>query len=424
MILIMMANEDADKISPELINDNVYITDPQYVERIFKQQYIDNILITEKYVESVGKVKIKRFVEMLSLMEPNVYVMICNGGEELPYIESETVAVLPVKIEQLTLEKVEALVGKRMTGQATSASATVQLNEMVEVVAKAKILMSSPSKEEGLKNFLLDNHVKIIEALDGRIELDKQLRIEREENEKLFNKLISLSQSVSEAKMNFLKEDIERLREDRNKLYATLVDSLSMIEELRTAQNKVNITIESNKIAVVYFKQLDDIGFHIIFEAIYRRLSSQKMFVKALILEEADNHFKKYDGEYIRFKDNMRINDLLETDKIIRYGNGLNIIKELCNPLYGLQVLLVYDKRSGSEIHINTSPKLLPMYLAEDMEDIDLDIPSVNLISPTAGNYQNIEKIPNDNSIDLWVARTDLFRYVNKFIHNALMGNK
>ena len=44
MILIMMANEDADKISPELINDNVYITDPQYVERIFKQQYIDNIL--------------------------------------------------------------------------------------------------------------------------------------------------------------------------------------------------------------------------------------------------------------------------------------------------------------------------------------------------------------------------------------------
>ena len=56
------------------------------------------------------------------------------------------------------------------------------------------------------------------------------------------------------------------------------------------------------------------------------------------------------------------------------------------------------------------------MYLVRNQENIDLDIPYHNMISPNSGEYENIDKIADDNSIDIWVSRTNLFRYINRFV--------
>ena len=421
MLLILMTNEDSNLISQDIINENIYMTDPLYIERIFNQTLLDNILITNKYVEQVGKVKIKRFVEMLNLLEPNAYVMVCDPDGSLPYIDSESVAVLPTKVEQLNLEKVNSLITRKVTGQNVTHREGELDSDVKALVAKARIL-STTGKDEGLRNILMDNSDTILDALDSRIELEKQLRVERDENEKLFNKVATLSQGTHESRFAYLRDALERMKADRDKLYSTTIDCLSLVESIKDKKVKKNITIQSKRLAVVYFKELEDIEFHNIFESIYRRFNNQRMFVKALILDETDNSYRSYTGDYVKIHDNIKVNDLLETDKMVRFGNGVNLIQELCNPIYGIQILLVLDRRAGSDIPINTSPNLLPMYLVKDSDNIELNIPELNMISPKSGEYAAISDIPDDNSIDLWVARTNLFRYINKFINKVISG--
>ena len=415
MLLILMTNEDSNIISSDIINDNVYMTDPLYVERIFSQSKLDNILITNNYVEQVGRIKIKRFVEMLYLLEPYAYVMVCDPNGDLPFIDSNSAAILPTKIEMLNMDKVNALIQRRATGQNTTGKKFNEASELKALTAKARIL-SSTGKDEGLRNFLYESSDIILDALDGRTELEKQLKIERDENERLFNKVASLSQNTQESKITYLKQSLERVKEDRNKLYSTAVDYLSTVESIRDAKMKRYANIDSRKLAVIYFKELEDIEFHRIFESMFRRFNSQRIFVKALILDENENSHRIYKGDYVKVKDSMKVNDLLDTDKTVRFGNGVNIIQELCNPLYGLQVLMVLDRRAGSDIPINTSDNLLPMYLVRNQENIDLDIPYHNMISPNSGEYENIDKIADDSSIDIWVSRTNLFRYINRFV--------
>lgn len=228
---------------------------------------------------------------------------------------------------------------------------------------------------------------------------------------------IKLENVKLNGEMSVSNDSIKRLTKEIGETKNKNLDLKSQLKQLRVSvlsyQDKID---EYNKIKVLdenindykvdlntqygttilYFKQLEEIEFLNIFDAIYHDLSKvNKRYVKAMILEEQGrifcNPYEKYD--YTIVGQNPTIETLINEDKIVRYGNAYKILELMNKPQMRLEVLMILDKTNSSNIHI-ASDKLVPMYLGKHRDNIKtLNIDDTSFISPYEGRWSGIRKL-------------------------------
>ncbi len=412
--MILVEQNELPNLPQELSNlPQPIVTDRDILSKIFNLTP-DMVWISQGYLESVGRYKIARWVDSIALLIPSIYVVIFDMNNDIPKIVHDNICIIRSRIEDLKLEHIKTIVeGRPITVQSRKDSTDFLLSD--EFAGNINSLYNTSM--DGLMNYIEDNASKIVELVNHVNDASRENLILNKQVDEYKEKIALLTSATKEMKIESLQSEVKRLKEDRDKLYNVMVNNLNSIENLRNKEEPEPIQVKSELINIIYFKEIDDINFFPIFDAIGNRFIELGRYTKLLVLEKDNNSIKIY-PDYMQTFPGIEYNEVIQAERLVNYGNGINLIEMITNPTLGIETLFVLDRRGGYKLPFLQNKNILPMYLVRDIDLVALDIDERVCVSPNSGPYKNIKDLMNLNStaLDIWIKTTELFKYIEKFI--------
>ena len=406
--LFLMTREEKIKLPKEILIRNVTVsTDIENLNDLVGMQY-NAICFSENICKSISVNDFRSFVKLNMIYRDCkiIYIKDKNSPEDvfesiLYSVGNNNIYTTP--ISDLTIDIFDEM---------------VQSNNVIEPIdeddgsneknTKIVDLLLTEINAVGMEQItpvLERNKNSIFNVLNlYKFKLQENSRLQQEKQE-LLNE-VSIQDSVMKSmEINISKQglEIDNLKSQLRDLRMSVLSTQEKMKEYnyRLIDNKVdesylvNLDLPYNTI-VLYFKELEDIGFLEYLEGLLYTLKIiNKKYIKTVILEKHDRvYFNPYTKlDYHIIGDTTEIKDVINYDKLVRYGNAKNLLHLLNKPEMKVEVIVIYDKTMSDKIHVH-SDKLIPFYIGNHRGNYPLlEIDDTNFISTKEGDWKMIEPL-------------------------------
>lgn len=413
-ILFLLSQEDRAKVPSNLLVENLNLRpDIEIQDELLLNKY-DTCFITSNYTKIYGTSVVKNVITLLrNLTTTRIHYLLehedeANSDPIIPFlIELGIGNITVVDIEKLQLIEFQRLA--RMDETATGMEIGKTTLPMERILLMKDELEAVTESESA--NYINKNKGKILDLIQAYIEI---LVRDEENSRRMDSMLVELKyldklrlenagqiQSL-QSKYNMTKRDLKELRESVIQYKDNINDyNRSIIDNDQIDYPLVYLDDLAPNI--IYFKEIEDIGFYNFFESIVYTLSSvYKIYIKSLVLERSNRHFYNpyvKDG-YITISDDATMKTIINNDKMVKYGNPTDLLKKLASPEMRTEIILIFD-RLGTENLVVNAPYIQPYYISNYRDPITtLDISDISLLSPYEGNWTSIKQLLNHKTME------------------------
>ena len=402
-ILFLLSEEERD-IFPKglLIQDIVLRTDKNILESVLAKNP-KHVFITRGYVDTHGEDVILKALKTINILtEASIKYLVYEGNVDkiIQYMTSIGCGnFYKTKVNQITLTRLDTMLAHKYIEP-------VEVETDASKVGRVKTIVSEISSlsNDLLGEYIKNNKLKIIDSLRSFISTQEALESSEKEIENL-KRIVSLIErklSSTVFENNSLKNSNDVLLNELRELRRDVIKKKDVIEDYNESiihNRSIDYPIiKANQRGpiILYFKEIEDIGFREFYEAInYTLTDIYKLYTKSVVLERSGRHF--YDpyteDGYVLATKSSKISHIIDNDKLVRYGNPTSLIELLLSPENKIEVLMVFD-RTGTENVLIDSDRIIPFYLGNTREVIKtLDITDISFISPEEGKWKDIKPL-------------------------------
>ena len=375
-----------------LINPNVVIFTKQFATQMGSENIIRMIQFVEIFLNSKIKYLMEKDYSEEEFIDP-VYQYLLSVGNGNNFI-------LP--IQKLTLKVLRKLLAKDyIIEKQVIEDKKINYNKLNLLSNDLKKLKGEDSVE-----VLVNNKANIIGYLDilksYNIQLTKTENSLEEAQEQInyFKKELD----TTKQKLDNTTYKLKSLEVKHTSLIKSVLENQAKFEDFNIASRghmyyeKSILNLDRNSTPVIYIKELEDIGFLKYFNQLVFLLQDiQEFYVKVIILE--DKHRVFYDPYtklgYDLLPKGCKLEDIINSDKIIRYGNGLDILAEVTRKEYKGDAVLIFDRTKDQELKLHsTHSNIVPFYLGVNRENYKtLDISDLAWISYKDSQWEEVKPL-------------------------------
>lgn len=405
--ILLLCNEQQKKDLPsEFLLDHLHIrTDAEVLNELLIRKY-DTVIITKPYVDIYGEDKVGQAVTLLNVATTSRihYIINPNSLTVGDKIISKMNALGLGNITKIDITKIPYDDFRNISTMQNEAS-IINLESKVD---KNKLLLIKKDiqlmTDDLVGDYLVENKTTVLDALNllmNKMEENVNMEIEIQDLKDERNLLKSFNSELVINNNNLIGQEViykEQLK-DLKRLTLTESDKIKDYNEAVKDNPIIDfpiVDLGTTAPLVIYFKELEDIGFLSMYEAIsYTLREVYKISTKSIILEPTSRtYFDPYTNMgYILGSNDILIKDLIDNDKIVRYGNPTNLLKNLSNPEFRVEVILVFDRTQTEDILVETDT-LIPLYIGYTRDNIaTLEIEDTSWLSPIEGNWKNIKPL-------------------------------
>lgn len=404
--LLLLSDDDLRSIPSMLMVERIELrTDETVLRELLKKDY-DNLMVTSNYMKLYGASNvIKAMTTILAMTSSKIhYLSLEEVGTEdqiTNFLMSKGIRNIHyINWKTITLEDFQKMAKTNQLGVPDPSKVDEVSEEELNFI---KLNLKTLTTEE-MPKYMELNRGKLVDLVQNYITtLRYNKKLKRKVNELSdINHFLEDSKMYSDVLADSLKqklktsnEEFRVLRQDALKYKDSIVEFNKRIINNGFAPDPI-ITIDELSPIVVYFKEYEDIGFFNFYESIaYTLRNVYQIYTKSMILEKENrSYFDPYTNRgYSVIADDPRMETIIRSDKMVRYGNPVSAIKTVCNPSMRVEVLLILDKTGSENIMINSN-KVIPFYIGSYKSKVQtLNIPEESWISPIEGSWTSIEPL-------------------------------
>lgn len=404
--LLLLSDDDLRSIPSMLMVERIELrTDETVLRELLKKDY-DNLMVTSNYMKLYGASNvIKAMTTILAMTSSKIhYLSLEEVGTEdqiTNFLMSKGIRNIHyINWKTITLEDFQKMAKTNQLGVPDPSKVDEVSEEELNFI---KLNLKTLTTEE-MPKYMELNRGKLVDLVQNYITtLRYNKKLKRKVNELSdINHFLEDSKMYSDVLADSLKqklktsnEEFRALRQDALKYKDSIVEFNKRIINNGFAPDPI-ITIDELSPIVVYFKEYEDIGFFNFYESIaYTLRNVYQIYTKSMILEKENrSYFDPYTNRgYSVIADDPRMETIIRSDKMVRYGNPVSAIKTVCNPSMRVEVLLILDKTGSENIMINSN-KVIPFYIGSYKSKVQtLSIPEESWISPIEGSWTSIEPL-------------------------------
>lgn len=404
--LLLLSDDDLRSIPSMLMVERIELrTDETVLRELLKKDY-DNLMVTSNYMKLYGASNvIKAMTTILAMTSSKIhYLSLEEVGTEdqvTNFLMSKGIRNIHyINWKTITLEDFQKMAKTNQLGVPDLSKVDEVSEEELNFI---KLNLKTLTTEE-MPKYMELNRGKLVDLIQNYITtLRRNKKLKRKVNELSdINHFLEDSKMYSDVLADSLKQKLKTsngefraLRQDALKYKDSIVEFNKRIINNGFAPDPI-ITIDELSPIVVYFKEYEDIGFFNFYESIaYTLRNVYQIYTKSVILEKENrSYFDPYTNRgYSVIADDPKMETIIRSDKMVRYGNPVSAIKTICNPSMRVEVLLILDK-TGSENIMIDSNKVIPFYIGSYKLKVQtLNIPEESWVSPIEGNWTSIEPL-------------------------------
>lgn len=408
MDLFLITDEEKNTLRADiLIEPIIFEIYDDILTKLYNTNY-NRIIITKRYVETVGETKVYNALKALTIMSDIFATRIFLLNHRKDAVDKSIVKfselglrVLDIEVKTLSYEEFTGLEQIQPIDISEYENNTL-IEDVQEIVREIKVVSSDDLREYVALNYprILSTILKCEQALAQHSQLSEQCVALR-------NEVIQLKEAVNyyQDKYNYEKYENSELKHVNREAQQILQRYASSIKAYNAAILKSNINEEyiyhdtQRKTVVIYFKELEDIGFFKLFNILYDTLKqTYNLRVKGIVLE---NNVRRYFNPYVGYTilgQTPRTNEVVLNDLLVKYGNARKVLEVITRPQMQLEFLLVYDRTYSPNVCIQL-PAQYTFFIGNKRENytgMGVSIPDENFISPHEGNYTDISYLYRD----------------------------
>lgn len=437
-ILMLVGEEERHNIPAELMIENVTVrSDGDIKDELLDRTY-DTVFITRDYVRIYGATVVKHMIKLYTtLTTTRIHYLQGSKWNEGDDEVSSFLKLLgngnitKVDVMQLTVASLRTLAreNRAVTGF-TKDDEEIRYDNLIVLGNELRNL-----PENMVQDYVKKNRGEILEVITSYLNTMKEVEQLNKENQKLLektqqlegdNKALNRQLMTAIGRRDAVREDLRSLR----KSILTQKDKIDEYNERVVGSEIIDgpeIKLGELSPIIIYFKEIEDIGFFSFYESILYTLSKvYKYYVKSVVLETHNRHFfDPYTAlGYTAVPKETTLGTIIENDKLVRYGNPTGLLLQLANPEFKTEIIMVYDRTQTDEVLIK-SPYLFPMYIGYSRDRINtLEIEPIGWISPLEGSWKNVEpllthidKSPSDRLVyNSHVSKHPLTTYIRELV--------
>lgn len=408
-ILFLLSEEDRAKVPSELLVENVLLrSDPEVQVELLLNDY-DTCFITSNYARVYGSLLIQNIIQTFRLFTSTRIHYIINEEEELntdeliPYLlENDIGNITIADIELIKLGEFQKLARMDRTASGIHASRKRISKEKLSIIKDELMALT----DERVSEYMKQNKGKISDLIQGYIELLSKTETDALKIQALYgeNQYLNKLRLENAGKLDSKDAIISMYKKDIKELRSSVLEYKDKIEDYNEQimdsvyYEGPSIYLDDLAPPIIYFKEIEDIGFYNVFEALmYVFNTIYGIYTKAIILEKSSRHFYNpyaKDG-YTMITRDTTLETVINNDKMVRYGNPTNLLKTISKPEFRTELLLIFDRVGNSELLVD-APYIQPYYIGNYRDVVEtLDINDTSWISPYEGEWKNIDKLLN-----------------------------
>ena len=408
MVLMLLTPEEKKTLKSDILIEPVifeYYDD--VLSRLYNPDY-ESIIMTRRYIETAGEEKVFNAFKAIYAMSLHFVSSIYLLDHRDNIIDQYTamyaeigIRVLSKDIIGITYEEYTRLYALDPVQVDTIPTESVN-NEVSSLVAEIKQINSND-----ISSYVEANYSRITSTI---LRCEQALLHYKETNDRVVELTGQLDQVKSTlqhykdrlAYEKYVSCELEHVNQNARQI---ILRYASSIQEYNATILRTNVNEEyvycnhERRTVILYFKELEDIGFFKLFNVLYDTLKDTYCLrVKALVLE---NNVRRYYNPYTGYKvlNNVpKTNEVVMNDKLVRYGNARKVIEVMTRPQMQLDFLLVYDRTYTPEICTQFKEQYV-FFLGRNRENyngLGYHIPDTSFISPYEGDYTDISFLYRD----------------------------
>lgn len=404
MILMLITPEEKEALDKDIMKEPILIyTQTEILSKLYGEVY-DSILVTRRFANLAGSDNLVNAIKSLNLILPlgglNVIYLNHHEAEDACSKDLYKIGckVLKADIKSMTLDTfLDLKYTKSLNVKGVSEKEVV--DDLLSIIHDIESM-----DDDALRLYVGVHYNKIVNSL-----LNAKGVVENLEGIRLDNKTLGVELQHAldaEATMSheliltkYLYHDVKAKHDLLLKYltaYKESIDNYNDIIAETTLGDEYTVKIPSTNCIVLYFKEIEDIGFLRFYNSLVNHLNNVKKYnTKSIIIESTNRtYYNPYKG-YDVLSSLSTTSDVVQSDHILRYGNCSKIIGLLMRNQFMLQVMVILD-RTGNDSLVLDSPNQLVYYLGKRRENFPtLNIQDENFISPCEGIWTDIEILLN-----------------------------
>ena len=400
MIMLLMSPEEKHGMDREILKEPVLVyTEASTLSRLFKESY-DSIIITRRYANLAGSKNVINAIKSLNLVLP-------IGGLDVTYLNHHSsedkvskelykigCKVLKKDIKKIDLEEFNNLsyIGQKEIKGISDQEVTDNLLSIISEIESMD--------KDSVKLYMGINYDKVTTSMLDMKSILEDIEGIREDNETLSNELQNALNSEKKIHRDMIKYNFlyNNVKSQYNKLlqymtsYRESIDDYNSVLNNSVMSDEYIVKTNNTRTLVLYFKEIEDINFLRTYNSIINYLINiLRLNVKSLILENTNRtYYNPYEG-YSNINTISTTAEVVNEDRIVRYGNASSIIELLLRKQFMIQVLVIFDRTGNDSLTVDSDNQLV-YYLGKKRENYPmLDIRDENFISPVEGRWTDID---------------------------------
>lgn len=400
MDLLLLTEDEYNSLQQDIKIELIeYAKDEDVLTRLYLASQYDRIIVTKRYVDMVGANKVYNALKALTCMTDQLISKIFLLNHRKGHVDRgiADLASLGVKAVDLDVQEMDydTYTGLNLLKRIDTSNLVEDTlpDEIREITNVLKDL-----KSDNLREYVNMNYDKITSTVLKCEQILNKYEEAQEDNKKRLLENRQLSTALVDMRDMYITEKyynsvLDKQVEDARNFILRYAESIKSFNDAVQATNMGDEFVyrdKYRKTVVIYFKELEDIGFFRIFNELYENFKSIHNYrVKALVIEGRNRRFFNPYQSYKILNVQPKMNEITLNDKLVKYGNARKVIEVLSRPQLCLEFLLVYDRSYTQMIGADFSNQLT-YYIGNKRANyagFDFEIPDENFISPYEGSY-------------------------------------
>lgn len=406
------------------------IYDVAYITRRYKEAYTTDVVISAiEFLIKFTNTKIKYLIYSDDYIDDvHAYLLSIGNGN-----------IFKEEIKNLNIDSFDYINKKEKEIDRLMIEPELPSPDLINLM---RVELSELTDETSIE-YIKNNKSKIIDIFSSYLSektlLARKLEHEKKLEKDLFNtneKVKTLNRSISK-----LESKNERYKENLNSLRRSVLANKVQIDEYNESlknngRDKEGILQLGNyKTLIIYFKEIENIGFFNYFDDLVFLINNiYSFYTKTIILENSNrSYFDPYTPKgYQYLPKGVEKKHIIDSDKIVRYGNCLDLIAELVKMEYRTDAIIIYDRTGSANLKVNADAEnVVPFYIGTSRDIIpSYEFDDNSWISPIEGKWKRIAPLLDFgriNSSDYIsfksvVTKFPLSEYVVSIIRDQVMG--